>query len=361
MSNIKVVNTRTLGGGVRKLIGLGALVAGIYFLGPKFSNGCGSIGRTSDVEAAIKSKDVALASRLLKAYQRDLSRKDFVRFNLDIDRINANREFGYVLRTGGEDAATQVLHRFENIRLFSDKTLDRFRRDIYRNSERGLFDRLDRASLDERIELSMDYLRFYPNGLHRSLVVQHLVVDNFSRLVDYFDRGADYEVTRRQVDTLKSILHDYQNDRFPLESLVPIAGVVEKANKYVDRLVSVNPHGEVRRGSVVRTVHVDYQNVHYRDIYLALRDKIYLNGSIGEVVGVFENSACVRFRGIRRRYSWGNFDYCKKYWKNKQRNVAGYETEELVLLSPLNEIDKNVLRHNIEELRASYTNYVGRR
>lgn len=364
MAGISLVNKITFSNKFGQYLGLAALASGIYFFGPKVynlaDNMVDNVEKINAVEDALKKDDLELASRLLNSYERSrsMSEEDLVKFRLQIDRRNGIREFNGAIRQG-ENAARPVLERLVNSKIYDSAILSRFRKQLNDSTEQGSFSRLDHAPVDERIELSQRYLRVYPNGLHNKVVVQHLFVDNFSRLFDYFDRAADYEATRRQIATLNLLMQQYGDMNIPLSRLVPIDDLLSKYNKYVRNLSNENPQGKVQVGSVVRILDINWQNIHYNNNYLRIRDTNYLVGSIGEVVSADrdEDEFCVRFNGVKRKQGWRDYDHCSKSWRGNRKNIAAYEEEELRLMSPLNEIDKLVLQQDLETLRNNFGGY----
>ena len=102
MGNMSVINKRTFGSGFNKLVRLGVIGLGIYFLGPKVMHYVDHTRIKHKIESAIEERDFESATRLLNMHRRDgyLDREDISDIELDISRAREIKLFEDTVKSG---------------------------------------------------------------------------------------------------------------------------------------------------------------------------------------------------------------------------------------------------------------------
>ena len=355
-------------GGLVKIVGIATLSLVAYTLIPRACSSYNKDSREEDVTEAIGHKDFPLASRLLDTYRKShsLDRDVITRLELQVERARGRNQFDRTLRSNGADAARDLISRFEQSNLYDNTTLNEMKKSIREArgevNDEALFIRI--VSSDDvaaRKELCETYLNKVRNGTHRREVVQRLVLDGIQGLSNDFEKQEAYTKVYTETVQLGSLLQRYANEGVKIDGIFNANDLFTKANNYINGLL-IPVNGRPNVGDYVRVSgsagFVVGSRSSYNINYLQIRDRNFSEGQIGRVAGSNSNNQpCVRFEGIAMARNWGRFTYCRKFWNDRDRAVAGYVGGEITLLRHVTDIDRGLFLQQVERLREGFTHY----
>ena len=365
MEKISILNKRTFLRRSCNYTGIGLLVLGIY---------AGSLGiselfhnyreskRAETVRKAIASKDILFASRLLEQYNaKDLIKpEDDVRLQLELKKQEEISRFEGILQTYNLNNAHVVLDSLTHLKLFTKGEIDSLEKRIYDLSDEGLFTSVRTTQVQDRITFAKNYLDIHQNGTYKKEVITYLLSDNFSIFLNQLninEPSLSFADAYSQLTNLNSLLEKYPDDGIVLSEIVPIQELNTKAPIFLDKLLKISSNVNIKEGSLVKTKHIDYkETADFYGAYLKERDANVPIGSLGTVVKIYDDVILVRFdNGGKYQWMWVRtpaivYDY-------PSRDVAAYKLRELIGVTYLPVVEKNLFLREIKKLNENFEYY----
>ncbi len=320
---------------------------------------------SSSLQSMIDRGDYEKAKALLerttqKSQLREVDEQD-LRNTLEnaLNKRELTKNFENKILLEGVNNANRILTELRSTGLFNDAEITAFENKVSSYTETGFLTRVTNSNGEEKIQLTDQYLRMYPNGTNKKQIIKEVLVDQFSVLTNYLSNNRLLNQTYSHTVRLNSLLEQNSKENINLAGLVNIETLLASASTYSPAETS---SAELIEGSSVIVSPLRAEETGLGADYVEQRDVTFSPGSTGTIVGITDEKTdfyVVEFPNITEYY-WGESQWgpLLKYWKEDKKNVGAYHKKELQAIIS-NPVQKVSLEQELQKLKELMQNYNG--
>lgn len=248
-----------------------------------------------------------------------------------------------------------------------------YERTLNMSTEEGFLELINNAKGAAKLDLIQGYFSFYPKGSSRKDVIKMLLVEDLRKsysLLDNFPILHSSEIFSKlfsSVNKINSDLEKYSGEQVSLVGIVSPEDVTTKIETVLNKALleeqsATNSAGVgLVQGCLVKSIPTTHE--HYNQDYFSVRKAAIPTGLVGKIIKQYGGNHewyLVEFDDSQiNKAGWTRFwPQDSSNWKDGKKNVGSYLAEELQpYKEPINEVDKNLLKSEIQKMKQLLRNY----